>query len=211
MLLLQGKEGTMRVTILGFFLLIGLSVNGQEQLLLMNGKQFYGVSLDTSGVKIQFDIARKGGKFKTKSIYRDDVFSIVYSDSTEKIFFYPDMYFIDEYTIDNMKMVVMGKMDARYRFKSKWVIPVGIGVSGLAAYLMNGSVYSLFIPIIYTGLVQIPIVRVQKESISNPDFIGNDFYAEGYDRGARSKRTKQALISSIVGVAAGILIQQATN
>ncbi len=211
MLLLQGKEGTMRLTLLALFLLITLLTNAQDQLLVLNGKQYDGVSLDTSGVKIQFDIAKKNGNFKSKFVYRDEVYSITYSDTTEKVFFFPDLYFIDDYTIDNMKLVVMGKKDARYNFKTKWVIPLGIGIGALSAYFMEGSIYTLFIPIAYTGLIQIPIVKIQKESISSPDFIGNEFYLEGYDRKARSKRTKHALISSVVGVAAGLLIYGATK
>ncbi len=211
MVLLPSKEIIMRWVLLSLFILIASLADAQEHLLLMNGKQFYGVSLDTSGVKVQFNIEKKNGKFKTKTMFRDDVFSITYPDSTIKTFYFPDLYFVDDYTAENMNLVVMGKKDARYHFRTKWVIPLGIGISGLSAYLMKGSIYTLFIPIVYTGLIQIPIVKIQKESISSPDFIGNEFYAEGYDRSARSKRTKQALISSILGVASGLLLYGVTK
>jgi hypothetical protein len=201
----------MRLLIIVIFSLSALVVKSQDRILLMNGKQFYGVSLDTSGVKIQFNIEKKQDKYKLKSVYRDEVFSIHFPDSLEKVFFYPDMYFVDEYGIDNMRMVVMGRKDARYQFKTKWVIPLGLGVSAVSAYFMKGSVYTLFIPILYTGLIQIPVVKIQKESISSPNFIGNEFYAEGYDKSARSKRTKHALFSSILGTAVGLLIYGATK
>ena len=60
-------------------------------------------------------------------------------------------------------------------------------------------------------MVQIPIVKIQHETISNPDFVGNEFYAGGYDRSARMKRTTHALISGFVGLAAGILLYDVTK
>ncbi len=186
---------------------IALLSNSQEEILLMNGKNFKGMAIDTAGVKVIFNIIKDNNKIKTKSFYRDEVFSINF-DLQEKVFFYPDLYYFEEYTIDNMRMLVNGRKDALYQFKTKWVLPVGFAVGAASAILMEGSIFTLLVPIAYTGIVQIPLIKIQKESISSPDFIGNGFYAEGYNRTARMKRTKHALLSSVVGVLSGLLVYE---
>jgi len=186
---------------------IGFLSNAQEEILLMNGKHFKGMALDTAGVKVIFNKINANNKVKTKSFYRDEVFSINY-DLQEKVFFSPDVYYFEEYTIDNMRMVVNGRKDALYQFKTKWVLPVGFAVGAASAIFMKGSIFTLLVPIAYTGVVQIPLIKIQKESISSPDFIGNGFYAEGYNRTARMKRTKHALLSSAVGVLSGLIVYE---
>ena len=186
---------------------IGFLSNAQEEILLMNGKHFKGMGLDTARVKVIFNKINANNKVKTKSFYRDEVFSINY-DLQEKVFFSPDVYYFEEYTIDNMRMVVNGRKDALYQFKTKWVLPVGFAVGAASAIFMKGSIFTLLVPIAYTGVVQIPLIKIQKESISSPDFIGNGFYAEGYNRTARMKRTKHALLSSAVGVLSGLIVYE---
>lgn len=197
----------MRFFFFFLFMWIALLSNSQEEILLMNGKNFKGMAIDTAGVKVIFNIIKDNNKIKTKSFYRDEVFSINF-DLQEKVFFYPDLYYFEEYTIDNMRMLVNGRKDALYQFKTKWVLPVGFAVGAASAILMEGSIFTLLVPIAYTGIVQIPLIKIQKESISSPDFIGNGFYAEGYNRTARMKRTKHALLSSVVGVLSGLLVYE---
>lgn len=201
----------MRIVVIAFLFFITLFASAQDEILLMNGKQFKGLAIDTTSVKFLFDIQKAENRFKTKSFYRDEVFLISYSDSIEKVFYEADLYYEDAYSSATMKMLVMGKRDARYNFKTKWVMPVGFVVGAASAYFMEESIFILFVPIIYTGLVQIPIVKIQKESISSNAFIGDEFYAEGYNRSARVKRTKHALLSSIVGVIAGIVVYEIVN
>lgn len=197
----------MRFFFFFLFMWIALLSNSQEEILLMNGKNFKGMAIDTAGVKVIFNIIKDNNKIKTKSFYRDEVFSINF-DLQEKVFFSPDLYYFEEYTIDNMRMLVNGRKDALYQFKTKWVLPVGFAVGAASAILMEGSIFTLLVPIAYTGIVQIPLIKIQKESISSPDFIGNGFYAEGYNRTARMKRTKHALLSSVVGVLSGLLVYE---
>lgn len=201
----------MKYLIVIVILLGSLYAKSQETLILLNGKQYYGTTLDTAGLKINFNIYRPGKKGKEKSFYRDQVFSINYESGEEHVFYYPDMYFVDEYTIDNMRFEVFGRMDSRNGYKTKWVYPVGLVTGLLAGYFSKGAALSVLVPIIYVGVVQIPIVKIQHETISNPDFVGNEFYAGGYDRSARMKRTTHALISGFVGLAAGILLYDVTK
>ena len=201
----------MRQLIIVVFLLGCLYSKGQDSLVLLNGKQYIGTTLDTTGLKINFDVYRPGKKAKFKSFYRDQIFSIKGEFGKEHVFYYPDMYFVDEYTVDNMRFEVYGRMDGRNGFKTKWVYPVGLATGLLAGYFSKGAALSVLVPIIYIGVVQIPIVKIQHETISNPDFVGNEFYAGGYDRSARMKRTTHAIISGFVGLAAGILLYEATK
>lgn len=208
---LHFKETIMRILL---FLLLFITTQyalSQDTLLLMNGKQFVGSAVDTSDIQIKFNINKTSNKIKLKKVYRDQVFSISYKDGMEKVFFYPDMFFVDDYTVANMRSVVIGKRDARNAFKTKWVIPVGFAACAASAFLMKSSFFVVLLPIAYTGIVQIPIVKIQKPSISSTAFIGNEFYVEGYNKSARAKRTKHALLSSISGVLAGVLLYELTK
>lgn len=201
----------MRYLIFALILLGSYAGKGQDTLVLLNGKQYFGTTLDTAGLKINFNIYRPGKKAKLKSFYRDQVFSIKSESGKEYVFYYPDMYFVDEYTVDNMRFEIHGRMDGNNGYRTKWVYPIGLATGLLAGYFSKGSVLSVLVPIAYIGMVQIPIVKIQHETISNPDFIGNEFYADGYDRSARMKRTKHAIISGFVGLAAGILLYEVTK
>jgi hypothetical protein len=196
-----------------FVLLLSSSfyLKGQDTILLLSGKQFSGIAVDTSGLKINFEIIKEGKSQKQKSFYRDQVFSITYKSGYENIFYYPDMFYVNDYTVENMRFEIFGKIDGRNSYKTKWVYPVGIASGFLAGFFSKGSVVSVFIPIIYVGVVQIPIVKIQPKSISNPGFIGNEFYKTGYNQKARMKRTRDAIISGFAGLIAGILIYNATE
>jgi len=200
----------MKNLLFALLLFSSLILNGQETLLLLNGKKYSGTAIDTSGLKINFDIYRSGKKAKHKSFYRDQVFSITNEQGKEHVFYYPDMNFVDEYTVENMRLEISGRIDG-FNFKTKWVYPVGIATGFLAGYLSKGSALSVVIPVAFIGVVQIPIVKIQHNTISNPIFLGDDFYAGGYDRSARMKRTKHAIISGFAGIIAGILLYEVTN
>jgi len=200
-----------RYFIIVVILLGSLHSKSQDTLILLNGKQYFGATVDTAGLKINFNIYRPGKKSKLKSFYRDQVFSINSESGKENIFYYRDMYFVDEYTIDNMRFEVYGRMDGRNGYRTKWVYPVGLATGFLAGYFSNGAALSVLVPIIYIGVVQIPIVKIQHETISKPGFVGNDFYAGGYDRSARMKRTTHAIISGFVGLAAGFVLFEVTK
>jgi len=198
----------MRLSFLLFILMLSNSLSAQDELLLMNGKKFKGLAIDTTSTKLAIQLDHKKDKKKIKSFYRDEVFSIRFKDSGEQVYFQYDPLYENSYTIDQMRLVVAGKSDALYRYKTKWIIPTGLVVGAASAYFLEGSVFTLIVPIIYTGLVQIPVVKIQKESITSNAFIGDEFYLEGYNRSARLKRTKQALLSSLVGVIAGFAIYE---
>jgi hypothetical protein len=200
----------MRLLLVSLFLCSFSILNAQDEILLMNGKKFTGSSIDTTGLKVLFEINKSEKKQKMKAFYKDEVFSIDLN-GTEKIFYEPSIYFEDSYSVQSMHSLVNGTSDARYHYKTKWVIPTGLVVGAGSALLMKGSIFILLVPIVYTGIVQIPIVKVQPQSISSKEFIGDEFYKEGYNHMARTKRTKHALLSSIGGVVAGILVYELTK
>lgn len=207
MILLQGNYILMRF-LLALLLISSFSLlHSQDELLLMNGKRYFGNSIDTTGLKVLFEINKSENKKKVKSYYRDEIFSIEFN-TTEKVLYEPSTYFEDSYSQETMRYLVNGRSDARYHYKTKWVVPTGLVVGAGSALLLKGNIFTLLVPIVYTGIVQIPIVRVQPKSISSSEFLGNDFYKEGYNHMARTKRTKHAFLSSLAGVALGILVYE---
>lgn len=200
----------LRTLILLVFMSICGHLIGQNEIVLLNGKRFIGHAIDTTGLKIIFESEKSNNKVKVRDFYKEDVFSIS-ENNVEHIFYSPSEFFEEDYSIENMRLLVNGRKNARYGFKTKWVIPTGLVVGAGSALLMKGSVFVVLVPIIYTGLVQIPIVKIQTNTISSPEFIGSDFYKQGYNKSARSKRTKHALLSSIGGVIAGMLVYQVSK
>ena len=205
------KNFEMKYSLIVLLLLFSFYIKGQETLLLLNGKQYSGVALDTAGLKINFSIYRPGKKAKQKYFYRDQVFSITNELDEEHVFYYPDLYFVNEYSVEDMRLDISGRIDARNGFKTKWVYPVGFATGFLAGFFSKGSALSALVPVAFIGVVQIPIVKIQHQSISNPDFIGNEYYAGGYDQSARMKRTKHAIISGFAGLIAGIFMYEVTK
>lgn len=191
-------------------ILLALNGSGQDTLTTLNGKQYAGYASDTTGVKLFFNWEKPSGKIKEKTFYRDQVFSIKHESGSEHLFYYPNLYFMDDYTIENMRLEVFGRIDGK-SYQTKWVVPVGLGSGMLAGYFLKGSGFTALFPMVYVGAVQIPIVQIQHESISNPAFFGDSFYAGGYDRSARFKRTTHALVSSFVGVIAGFALYEVTK
>ena len=66
-------------------------------------------------------------------------------------------------------------------------------------------------PLIYTTITLPFATSVKQKKLTNLEHIKDDEYLRGYERVARSKRTQNALKSSIIGTGLGFLVGLIVN
>lgn len=136
---------------------------------------------------------------------RGDVFSATPAEGPEKIY-----YFYDEplgnYLLENeMRSFIIGERDARYAVKGKGWFYGGMAVGFGAGYALQGSVFTVAVPPVFALAAKIPVVKIKREAILDPTYIGDPNYAAGYESVARSKYFIQGLKGSAIGAFLGLL------
>lgn len=191
-----------------FFLITILNtVLGQDLMLKLNGKEIKDVKvLDITANTIQFqEFGKENGR--KKSIYRDNVFHIVYANGTEKVTYLPDPTDKEEYTIEQMRMFILGVRDSRkvYHHIPSFAVGLIAGVAGpfFANYTL-GPLIALP-PALGTLVASIGSPNMNKQKV-DPKFLNNEEYMMGYSHQARKKKIRNAFLSSLVGVAAGLVL-----
>ncbi len=135
----------------------------------------------------------------------EEVFSVIYPDSTEKLFYYYNEVEGNDLPVESMRAFMMGGRDARVAITGKPWFYSGIVVGALAGYASRQSVLVLAVPPIFALTAKIPTIRIREESINNSGYQYNPEYAAGFESYARSKNIRQALKGSVVGTVIGLL------
>lgn len=170
----------------------------QNTLWLSNGKkiQIGDFNLENSEL-----VLYKNKKGKTKSVDRYDVFSIIESSNNEIIIYKKDSSYEDAFNLAEMKAFVEGQYDASLNFKSPLTTVGGIVVSGAAAVVVN-PIYVLLVSGAYT--TTIGLTKPIKSDLTIPEkYSGNKYYELGYNKAVKKKRVRNAIIGSVIGLAAG--------
>ena len=108
------------------------------------------------------------------------------------------------FSVEQMGFYVLGERDARYGVSGKAWFYSGLVVGGVSGYLLESSVWSLAVPPLFALTTKIPVISIKEEHISDQAMIGNEYYALGYEKQARSKNAIQALKGSALGTLLGI-------
>lgn len=170
----------------------------QNTLWLSNGKkiQIGDFNLENSEL-----VLYKNKKGKTKSVDRYDVFSIIESSNNEIIIYKKDSSYEDAFNLAEMKAFVEGQYDASLNFRSPLTTVGGIVVSGAAAVVVN-PIYVLLVSGAYT--TTIGLTKPIKSDLTIPEkYSGNKYYELGYNKAVKKKRVRNAIIGSVIGLAAG--------
>ena len=80
----------MKFILLLIFLISSVFLKGQDTLLLLEGKQYFGQEIDTVSYPYSMKVYKKNGDFKLKKIYPEQIFSIKFNGQTEKIYYFKD-------------------------------------------------------------------------------------------------------------------------
>jgi len=188
------------------FVLIGATKSfTQDTLLLMNGRTLNCNILADTGTVFVFELVKKNGKIKVHELHKSDVFSVTKKDSLEYILYSPNPMMGDIYQVDEMRFYLAGENDARNNFTAWPTFIVGFVLCGGISYFgEEGLLLSIVPPLVYAVAQLIPKIKIREETISDMSYQHNDFYADGYEPPARSRKIIRALQGAYAGAAAGL-------
>lgn len=193
-----------------FFMALCLCSAGtmaQDKVLLMNGQEFTCRILSDSTVDIVFEVAKKNGKLKVYERHKSDVFSYTLQGQQEKVLYAMDSLLGDYYTEQAMRVYLAGQSDARENYRPVGTLLVGFALCGTIAYLgQDGYLTFMAPPVLYTLSQLIPKLKIREETMTNPAYKYNDFYADGYEPVARSRKVIRAMEGGFAGAATGVAL-----
>ena len=178
-----------------------------DTLYLMNGRIVVSPVLDTSFLAATF--ADPEDSTKRTHIENDQLFAIKYNNGGV-FYYYKQDSLTNWYTRDEMWLFTQGERDARKGFKPWGSFTGGLitGMAGGASGLVVGSLGAFFgpiVPLAFLTTVGIPKVRIRHKTVSNINNLEYDAYLLGYEREARTKRRRFAMIGGGIGTALGYI------
>ena len=192
------------------------TTKAQDKILLLNGKTFEGKFLSSSEDLVNFNFIKKSGKIKSFSFENNRVYSFTKSGEEESVLYQKDTSIYHFYSQYEMRMFIYGEKDAyeRYQVTHPWLsgFSVGLGVSLYDTYLKEEgflkrqpSIAQFIVPFvvpIVTGAIK---PKMKAKNASDPTFLANEYYIEGFKKVRRFKRVKSPLFGTLCGVATGII------
>lgn len=205
-----------KIKLLFLSLVAGFFCNGkvaaQELIQFMNGQIEYATVVDTSGGIIRVKEYDSGnGKRKKKKdeavmLNRGNIFSIKYANGKEVVYYQQDSLTDDDehlLTVDEMRSYLAGSHDASSRFTSSGATWICFA-TGLASGLFLPAILSPVVPGLMVGAIGSRWIRVDRSHVSNPKYLGDDFYLMGYERTARAKRVNGSIGGAVAGLGLGL-------
>lgn len=197
----------MRFALALLALLYGSLAVAQDKINLMNGQVLEGKVIGQSTLEIRYLVPKKS-KLVERSEPTSSVFSVTDSIGREKVWYFMDTLFGNEYSVQEMRWFIQGERDARKGYRP-WGPMIGGFVLGSGLTMaLDLEVNSLLLPPIYAGLMAWPRVYVTRGSISDPNMEGDPIYATGYSAVGRPKRVLNSLLSTALGVGVGIAMNK---
>lgn len=192
--------------VIGGLLLWG-GAQAQDKINLMNGQVIEGRVLGQSTLEVRY-LLPKGNRFVERSEPTSGVFSVTDSLGHEKVWYFMDSVFGNEYTVPQMRWFIKGERDARYGYKPIGPMLGGFVLGAGLTMALDLEVNSLIIPPVYAGFMAWPRVYVTRGSITDPNMEGDPIYATGYSAVGRPKRVVKSLVSTAVGVLVGLAMNR---
>ncbi|MBP9080418.1 MAG: hypothetical protein KBF80_09235 [Flavobacteriales bacterium] len=191
--------------LLGF--LFVLAAHAQDKINLMNGQVLEGRVIGQSSLEVRYVVPGKS-RMVERSEPTPSVFSVTDSLGHERVWYFMDTLFGNDYTVPQMRWFINGERDARKGYRP-WVPMLGGFAAGAGLTMaLDLEVNALLIPPVYAGLMALPRVYVTRGSITDPNMEGDPIYATGYSAVGRPKRVVNSLLSTALGVVVGIGMNQ---
>jgi hypothetical protein len=185
----------------------------QEMVQMMDGNKLFVTLIDTSGkiIKVEDPNPPKRKKIPTEkasvALEKDRIFSLTFRTGEEVVYYRQDTLSQEDdnlLTIEEMRSFLAGVHDAKNRYKSPgafWTCFATGVVSGLTLPLL----LSPLVPVGMTYFMGTRWIKVNREHISDPKYLKDEFYIMGYERTARSMRVQGSLGGTLSGLFVGIL------
>lgn len=190
------------------FLFLGNELKAQDKLLFLNGKEIEGSILNQNKYEFTFKDTKK--KEFVVDTYR--LFSYSQNNIETTLYKY-DTLEGNFLKVQDMKMFVYGERGAYQSYSSPVTNVAGLLIGGAAGFMMQKDQAFLYVaaPLIYTTITLPFTTSVKQKKLTNREHIKDDEYLRGYERVARSKRTQNALKSSVIGTGLGFLVGLIVN
>ena len=180
------------------------NVFSQDKIVLLNAKEIVNIKVleITSETVMYQKLDDKSGD--KKGIYRDKVFAVNYADGSEKVLYEADSTF-DNFKPEQMRLFLRGTADARKYYHNYSSYGIGFLFAVPGVYLAYAT-FPVLLPFpaatgVFVGGMGSP--NMNKQADVNKKYLNNVEYLMGYQRKARSKKTKHALIGALLGIGAG--------
>lgn len=181
--------------------------HAQDRINLMNGQVIEGRVIGQSSLEVRYLVQRKNGPVE-RTEPTSSVFSVSDSLGHERVWYFMDTLFGNDYTVAQMRWFINGERDARKGYRPWGPVLGGFALGAGLTMALDLEVNSLVIPPVYAGLMALPRVYVTLGSISDPNMEGDPIYATGYSAVGRPKRVVNSLLSTALGVAVGFGLNQ---
>ena len=183
-------------------MLLCTAAAAQTKLSLLDGTQYQAKEytlFEDNGNSMEIKLEKKNGKLKTKFIDINDIWSV-----GDSILYVPTQE--GEYSVEDMRMVVLGKQTAKTEYNAWWACASGFAVgAGSMLYFygyMRRPMIGLAVPIAYaTG---ISFTRATTKGIikRHPEYQDNEYYIYGY----KNKSNKKIFTNTIIGTLSGLIV-----
>lgn len=197
----------MRVLLLVILSVFWGGAHAQDKINLMNGQVLDGKVVGQSSLEIRY-LVPSGKHMRERSEPTSGVFSVTDSTGREKVWYFMDTIFGNDYTVPQMRWFIEGERDARKGYKPWGLVLGGFALGAGLTMALDLEVNALLIPPVYAGAMALPRVYVTRGSITDPNMEGDPIYATGYSAVGRPKRVVKSLLSTAIGVAVGLAVNQ---
>lgn len=197
-----------------YFVIILLSIfinsYSQDTINLLNGNQIIAKSIfyEPASSMLKYDVIKKN-KVKQKIIDRIDIYSVQFSDNTEKIFYFPDS--VSGFPLSQTEMFdyILGEREALHNYKNPYIAIGGFVTGGIAVSFMR--FWGVISPVVYATPIATINTKIKLSDQTNPSYLNNQNFVNGYKNAVTKKRLKNALFGSIAGVTTFAIISAIIN
>lgn len=175
---------------------------GQGTMLYLNGKQ---KRFATAEIKGDFIVYKPEGDQTegVKKLEKFDVFSLQFDNGNETVIYQPDTAYGDP-TVLQVRDYIKGEQlaDSIYKKPLNFIGGVAFGAAGALWSFFYGPI----IPIAYATGISFVTPKIPQEQLER-EVRSEDFIA-GYERKARNKKTKNALLGGAIsfGLTTGVIL-----
>lgn len=173
----------------------------QDTINLISGKQIFAKSIyeEPNSTLLKYDI-RFHEKAKQKAVDLLNVYSIHYSNHTQKIFYKQDSAIGFDLTVKQMELNILGEREALKNYKAPWITVGGFVVGATATYFLG--FWGVISPAVYATAFGIITPKIHTSPELSYATTSDFNFREGYKYTATRIKVKNAILGSIVGVAA---------
>lgn len=173
----------------------------KDTVFFMNGEILTGKVHDTIPGFIFVTYLHKQLPKETK-IETDRLFSVKYANDSEHIYYLSDTLIDNAFSKEETRLFITGERDANAGYRPKLAAPIGFLVGAISPVFLP-AILSPVPSLAYTGIVQLPKVKVNTEKIPHKENLKQYYYLLGYERVARKKLFFRTLIGCAIGLVGG--------